>query len=80
MAIFTVPNQVTKTPTNLIVTDTTGYPQPSVTAASAPVSQATVPVTPGVPVVEGNGIETGLNRSEQLTQLPGFPVNVGTST
>lgn len=80
MATFAVPNQVATTPSNLIVTDTTGYPQQSNPALGAPVAQATVPVTPGVPVVQGNGIETGLNRSEQLTQLPGFPINVGTST
>lgn len=80
MTIFAVPNQVATTPSNLIVTDTTGYPQPSDPTLGVPTKQASVPVTAGVPVVEGNGIETGLNRSEQVTQLPGFPVSVGTST
>lgn len=77
---FAVPNQLPKTNPNLVVTDTTGYPQPSDPTLGAPTAQANVPVTPGVPVVTGNGIETGLNRSEQVTELPGFPVNVGTST
>lgn len=78
--IFAVPNQVSKTNPNVVVTDTTGYAVYDPVVTGVAVAQAEVPVTPGVPVVQGNGIETGLNRSEQVTALPGFPVNVGTST
>lgn len=77
---FAVPNQTPSTNENLVVADTTGYQVYDPVSTGVAVAQASVPVTPGVPVVTGNGIETGLNRSEQVTELPGFPVNVGTST
>lgn len=78
--IFAVPNQKPTTNANLVVADTTGYTIYDPVTTGAAVAQSTVPVTAGVPVVEGNGIETGLNRSEQVTVLPGTPMNIGTST
>ena len=77
---FAVPNQVAKTNPNLVVTDTSGYAVYDPVSTGVVAAQQSVPVTPGVPVVEGNGIETGLNRSEQVTVLPGTPMNIGTST
>lgn len=77
---FAVPNQTPSTNPNLVVADTTGYAVYDPVTTGVAVAQANVPVTPGVPVVEGNGIETGLNRSEQVTVLPGTPMNIGTST
>ena len=76
---FAVPNQKPPAAQN-VVTDTTGYAVYDPVVTGVAVAQANVPVTPGVPVVEGNGIETGLNRSEQVTELPGYPINIGTST
>jgi len=76
---FAVPNQKAPSATN-VVTDSTGYAVYDPVTTGVPNAQTTVPVTPGVAVVTGNGIDNTVSRSEQVDQLPGFPGNVGTST
>lgn len=62
---FTVPNKKAEQNKATTVSNTTGYDIYNPVTLGKPTTQDKVPVTPGVPVVEGNGIQSAVYTSDK---------------